>query len=252
VEKKSVKTIIAFLLIILAPLASSPAQTPTSSPTTTPPPSTSIQIVNATSVPSISLEVNGRMDYPEFPQGEFTADAPTQGLTYRYKATNKSDGAIVSAKPITYKNLENQTLLLLGDFSKETEEGKIPPIVNPANQEETGKLFPPNLIFRVYSHQEGASESPVRVRIINGMPRKMLRLKANASSSQTDLFPGDEKKLSGQPLVQVYNFEVEGKEFPVLMRQDANPLNANIVFFLRNNEPTYMRFFESTSKPPTD
>ncbi len=243
---------IVLLLFNISGVCRLPAQAPSPSPTPTPPPSTSVQIVNATSVPSISLEVNGRLDYPNFPQGEFTSDAPTEGLTYKYKATNKSDGTIASPTPITYRNMENQTLLLLGDFSKDAVEGILPQPFAQENSEEKSKKNPPNLILRVYSHQEGKSKPPVRIRIINGMPKKMLSLKLPTLNSKIDLYPGDEKEFVGQPLVELYNFEVEGKIFPVLMRQDANPLNANIVFYLRKEEPAFMRFFESTSRPPND
>jgi len=224
------------------------ATDPTASPTPTPPPTTSVQIVNATSVPSISLEVNDRLDYPDFPQGELTSDAPTEGLIYRYKATNKSDGIAVSPKPITYKNMENQTLLLIGDFSKGAEEGKMPQPVQEKILEEKLKQNPPNFIARVYSHQKSVSKPPVHLRVINGMPRKVLRFKL-LNNAPIDLLPGDEKEFTGEPSVQLYSFEVEGRVIPVLMNQDANPMNVNIVFYLKNNEPTFKRFFESTSRP---
>lgn len=228
--------------------AQKPSVSPTPSPT--PPPTTSIQIVNATSVPSISLEVNGRLDYPDFPQGEFTSDAPTQGLNYRYKVSNKSDGVIVAPPPVTFKNSENQTLLLIGDFSKEAEEGKMPQPKRQTVIEQPSKPLPPNLLLRVYSHQDGLKKKSVRIRIINGMPRKVLNL---TSPKKTILYPGDELELEGEPPVQMYFFQVDhGSNIPILMRQDSTPLNANIIFYLKNNEPAFMRFFESTNRPPAE
>jgi hypothetical protein len=86
------------------------------------------------------------------------------------------------------------------------------------------------------------------MRVINGMARKVLRFKL-LNNAPIDLLPGDEKELTGEPPVQLYSFEVEGRVIPVLMRQDSNPLNANIVFYLKNGVPAFMRFFESTSRP---
>lgn len=237
----------SFFVLCVNVSAQQPVLVPESTPT--PPPTTSVQIVNATSVPSISLEVNGRLDYPDFPQGEFTSDAPTEGLTYRYKATNKTDGVTVSLSPVVLKNQENQTVLFIGDF-KETEEGKMPLSDSAILDERQSDLLKPNLLLRVYSHQEALSKKPIRVRVINGMPGKTLRLR---SPRQMELLPGDEKELEGEPLVQMYVFQAgNGNEIPVLMRQDSNPKNANIVFYLKNNEPAFMRFFESTGRPPVE
>jgi len=254
-EKKSMKTRLRSLCLTISALgicgtsfAQQAAVPPT--PTPTPPPSTSIQIVNATSTPSVALEVNGRSDYPDFPQGEFTSDAPTEGLNYRYKVTNKSDGVSLTPPPVTFKNMENQTLLMIGDFSKEAQEGKMPQPKQQTAIEQTSKTPPPNLLLRVYSHQDGLKKKSVKIRIINGMPRKILNL---VSPKKIALSSGDETELEGEPTVQMYFFQVDsGQNIPVLMRQDSNPMNANIVFYLKNNEPAFMRFFESTGRPPVE
>jgi hypothetical protein len=213
------------------------------------PPATSVQIVNATSVPAIALEVNGKLNYPDFPQGKFTADAPTEGLKYQYKVINKSDGTSVEPKVITFKNQENQTLLILGDFSREAPEGKMPQLYRQESGGEAGTEFPPNVLLRVYSHQDDSKKAPVCLRIINGMPRKSLRFKSPVTKSDVQLFPGDEIQLEGQPLVQSYGFVVDGKPYIVHLRQDSNPRNANIVFFLKDNQPVFLCFYQSTGQP---
>jgi len=223
------------------------------SPSPTPPPTTSIQVVNATSVPSISLEVNGRLIFPDFPQGKVSGSPFVQGLNYQYKATNKSDGISVNSKPITFKDLENQTLLLIGDFSDEAEEGALPQPqpLQPIEQENT-KSNPPSLLFRTYFHQSALEKPPLQLRIINGMPRKILKLRLPNSLNTLDFLPGEEREIVGQPPVHSYSFEVDGKLIPVLMNQDSNPVNANIVFYLKNNEPAFKRFFESINQPMPD
>jgi hypothetical protein len=222
-------------------------------PSPTPPPSTSIQVVNATSVPSISLEINGRLIFPDFPQGKVSGSPFVQGLNYRYKATNKADGVSVNSQAITFKNLENQTLLLIGDFSDAAEEGTLPQPKPPFPLEEESTISnPPSLIYRTYFHQAALEKSPLQIRIINGMPRKILKLHLPNSPNTLDFLPGEEKELVGQPPVHKYFFEVDGKTIPVIMLQDSNPVNANIVFYLENNEPAFKRFFESTRRPEPD
>lgn len=222
-------------------------------PSPSPPPTTSIQVVNATSVPSISLEVNGQLIFPDFSQGKVSGNPFVEGLNYRYKATNKADGVSVNSQPITFKNLENQTLLLIGDFSDEAEEGSLPQ-PKPALPIEgnSTKSNPPSLIFRTYFHQAALEKPPLQIRIINGMPRKILKMQLPNSQNTLDLLPGEEKELVGQPPVHKYFFEVDGKMIPVLMNQDGNPVNANIVFYLKDNEPAFKRFGESTRRPAPD
>lgn len=222
-------------------------------PSPTPPPSTSIQVVNATSVPSISLEVNGQLIFPDFPQGKGSGNPFVEELNYRYKATNKANGVSVNSQPIIFKNLENQTLLLIGDFSDEAEEGTLPQPKPPLTLEgKSTKSNPPSLIFRTYFHQAALEKPPLQIRIINGMPRKILKMQLPNSPNTLDLLPGEEKELVGQPPVHKYFFEVDGKMISVLMNQDSNPVNANIVFYLKDNEPAFKRFAESTRRPAPD
>jgi hypothetical protein len=238
-----------FFVIICEKSFLASAQQPLSPTNLEPPPKTSVQIVNATSVPLISLEVNGRMDYPQFPQGQFSSNAPIDGLTYRYKIVNKLDGTFFYPEPITYVSRENQTLLLLGDFSLSDPEGKMPQLVQQTVVEETNQKIPPNLVMRVYSHQKDLEKKPVCIRIINGMPRKMLRFRSPETNSDVLLNPGDEIQLEGQPLVQTYYFLVDATPIQVPMRQEENPLNANIVFYLENKTPKFMRFYQSIDEP---
>ena len=106
-------------------------------------------------------------------QGLKTADSPTSLLkaVYEAEAPTNSDLAPGPAK-IAYEPGTNQSLVILGDFSTDTPPGALrhPPAgSHPLGR---GKAIPPNVLFQIFSH--AATEEPVRLRIINGMPGKRL------------------------------------------------------------------------------
>ena len=134
------------------------------------PGTTSVQIVNATSVPAIALRINDRLAYESFPQGLKSADSPTSTLKATYEAEDKQTGRFAKSAEINYKPGTNQSLVILGDFSTEPPAGTLrrPGRALVGN----GEQHPPSILFQVFSH--AAKEAPVRVRIINGMPGKSL------------------------------------------------------------------------------
>jgi hypothetical protein len=225
------------------------AQQPTPTAKIEPAAKTSVQIVNATSVPSISLEVNGRLNYPDFPQGKFTANEPIQGLAFNYKIVNKANGSAIYPDAIKYNNRENHTLLLIGDFSMVEEGDGMTQLIEKDQESEVSKKMVPNLGMRVYSHQQDLLKKPICVRIINGMPGKMLRFRSPVTNSDVILNSGDEIQLEGQPNVQIYHFLVDATPFKVPINQDENPINANIIFYLENKHAKFMRFYQSIDEP---
>lgn len=227
-----------FLLLIQPVLAQEASQIEK------PPPVTSVQIVNATSVPSISLGLNGENHYPDFPQGLYTADAPTARLNVRYLATDIGTH-LAAEETIQYKADKNQTLLITGDFSTDCPPEKLPqpgePKVMPP------KPFKPNVQFRVLSHDFSPGEE-LRYRFINAMPHKVLKLWLE-EKFLAELNPGDEYVLTGQPPTVKYLAKIDDMPMPLFIRQEGTARNATLIVFLRDDKPAFLRAFENTAAP---
>ena len=207
----------------------------------TPPVTTSVQIVNATSVPAIALKINDKIAYETFSQGLKTADAPASLFKAIYEAEDRQTGSRATSPRITYEPGANQSLVILGDFSTDTPPGAL----RHPGRARTGedKQYPPNVLFQVFSH--AATEEPVRLRIINGMPGKSLAFVADRREFVVK--PGEFAVLSKQPAIARYMAKVDGENISLLMRQEGLIRNAMIIFFLDSGRPAFMRAFENTA-----
>jgi hypothetical protein len=205
------------------------------------PATTSVQIVNATSVPAIALRINDRIAYENFPQGLKTTDSPASLLKAVYEAEDRQTGSRATSAKITYEPGANQSLVILGDFSTDTPPG----VLRHPGRALTGedKQYPPNVLFQVFSH--AATEAPVRLRIINGMPGKSLTFVAGRR--EIVVKPGEVAVLAGQPATARYLAKADGENISLLMRQEGLIRNAMIIFFLRNGRPVFMRAFENNA-----
>jgi len=209
---------------------------------------TSVQIVNATSVPIIALSQNGKADYPDFPQGLRTADAPTNRIKVKYTAVDKQSGASADSPEIKYTPNANQSLVILGDFSTSVPPETFPQPGQPQSGSE--KPFLPNVHFRVYKHTKGTVSDSVRLRVINGMPGKTLSFDIDGAATdqgqQFTLKPGEERDMLSQAPVSEYVAEIDGTTIPILMRQEGEIRNAMLIFFLKaDGKPAFTRAFEN-------
>jgi hypothetical protein len=198
---------------------------------------TSVQIVNATSVPVISLKINDNLAYDAFPQGQKSADAPVRVLEAVYEAEDKRTGSRAKSERIAYEPGAYQSLVILGDFAMPTRAPKQPGTASEENKSA------PNVLFKVLSH--AATKSPVRLRIINGMPGKSLTFAGGRN--EIIIKPGDHAVLESQPPIAEYTASVDGASIPVLMRQEGLIRNAMIVFYLKNGQPAFTRAFENNA-----
>ena len=203
---------------------------------------TSVQIVNATSVPVLALKVNDTLTYDTFPQGKRSGDAPVPLLEAVYEAEDKRSGSKAKSDKITYELGMYQSLVILGDFST-TSPPRIPRQPDSALNSEDGK-HPPNVLFQVYPHTP--SKAPVRLRIINGVPGKSLTFASN--NHELVIKPGDCGILENQPATAQYTGHIDGENIPLLIRQEGLIRNAIIVFFLRDGKPSFMRAFENNAE----
>jgi hypothetical protein len=205
------------------------------------PATTSVQIVNATCVPAIALKINDRIAYENFPQGLKTADSPASLLKAVYEAEDRQTGSRATSAKIAYEPGTNQSLVILGDFSTDTPPGVLRHPGRALTAEE--KQYPPNVLFQVFSHT--ATEAPVRLRIINGMPGKSLTFVAGRR--EIVVKPGEFAVLTGQPATARYLAKVDGENISLFMRQEGLIRNAMIVFFLKSGRPAFVRAFENNA-----
>ena len=203
---------------------------------------TSLQIVNATSVPVLALKVNDTLAYDTFPQGKRSGDAPVPLLEAVYEAKDKRSGSKARSDKITYERGMHQSLVILGDFSTSSPAGILRQ-PDAALNSENGKQ-PPNVLFQVYPHTP--SKAPVRLRIINGVPGKSLTFASG--KNEVVVRPGECTVLERQPPTAQYTAHVAGESIPLLMRQEGLIRNAIIVFFLKDGKPSFMRAFENNAE----
>ena len=204
---------------------------------------TSVQVVNATSVPEIALRVNGRLDYPKFPQGRMTADAAAEVQRLVYEVEDPRSGKRVKSPELRCKAGEYQSMVILGDFSTGTPPGGLPqPAQLPADRK-----FPPNIVFRLFPHSEESADSGLRLRIINGMPGR--KLVFSAGKHRNVLLPGEDLVIPQQPSTREYVATVDDRMLRILMRQENNLRNAMVIFYLREDgSPGFTRAFENTAR----
>lgn len=223
--------------------------------TPTPSPGTCIRIINATSVPEISLSVsgtNGPVAYPDFKQGTWTGNAPLGRTAFHYLVRSAS-GEFVADHVTNFPALASGTLLLTGDLSTGGPAEKLPEIApNAARLRES--LSPdgshaPNFQFRFFPSTTTTAD-PCHYRIVNGMPSKSLTLRGKPDGQRPArqlalLAPGESVLFVHQPPDVTWEAEIDGVVYPVEILQRDTPLNCIIPFFLRQGRPEFIRVFES-------
>jgi hypothetical protein len=183
-----------------------------------------VQIVNATSVPVLSLRINQTLAYDTFPQGKRSGDAAVPLLEATYEAEERQSGTKAKSERITYAPDAYQSLVILGDFSRTSAPGVLRQPDSVLTGEEAG--YPPNVLFQVYPHT--LSRAP-------GGCGSSTECRANiwpcACKNEVDIKPG-ECCSGGQPARAQYTAVVDGERIPLLMRQEGL-IRSMIIFFLR-------------------
>ena len=218
------------------------------SPTPASSPEIRITIVNATSVPFISLNTAGTnlpSAYPVFTQGTWTGNAPGTNPVIDYLARDTS-GHIVARRLLHFQPVSSQILLLTGDLST-TGPAELPPqLGSPPIQ--GSKSWQPNLQFHIYPSAKG-DKNRCCYRVVNGMPSKLLVLRTIAEAGQPTrqlalLAPGNTSLFIRQPRNLQWEAEIDGRIYPVTIEQERDSNNCLIPFFLRNGQPDFIRVFE--------
>lgn len=218
------------------------------SPSSSPQPQVRVTMVNATSVPTISVGTSGTnlpITYPDFCQGEWTANEALTNPEVHY-VVRTTNGSIMGQKTIHYKPVSSQFLLLTGDL---TTTGPAEKLSSLGYQQETsGFQCAPNLQFHLFPYTL-VSSNPCHYRIFNAMPGKMMTLKSVEDKGKSTkelalLTPGNSVLLVGQPESVDYDAEIDGQTYRLSIRQEGAEGNCLIPFFLREGKPDFVRVFE--------
>jgi hypothetical protein len=212
------------------------------------PPSIRLTIINATSVPEISLSkgTNIPADYPRFRQGTWTADEALTNSTINL-VVRTSEGVIVANRSLVLPKKCHRFLLLSGDLSRRSlAEKPTQPLPRTAS---TPDLPPPNLQFLSYP-VELVTKDPFHYRVVNAMPDKTLTLHVPAHDGKPArtlgiLTPGNSLLFTGHPPSIEWIAEIDGAKFPVSVTQEGAAGNCLIPFFLRKGRPDFVRIFEN-------
>jgi hypothetical protein len=212
-----------------------------------PTPAVRVTIVNATCFPAFSLGLQGTnkpFAYPNFPQGEWTANqaVPTPEVHYAAVTTN---GEFISFQTIRFKPVSSQFLLLTGDLSRNSPDDHLPQLSAPENAVRT---YPPNFQFHVIPYTLVCGD-PCHYRFINAMPGKILIIRSIPQDKRPPqqlayLAPGNSALLIRQPSSVTYEIEVDGQVSMLSINQEGAVGNCIIPFFLRNGIPDHLTVFE--------
>ena len=225
--------------------------------TPSPTPRVAVTIVNATSLPAISLSVsipatsvslkatNQTISYPLFRQGTWTSDEPFQTNEFRYTVLT-TNNLPIAEKTIRYKPVSSQTLLLTGDLSRSGPADKLPQLGS--NQSTLAQPSAPNFQFHLYPEEIGCTD-PCHYRIVNAMPSKILVLKTQQEGNKPArqlgiLTPGNSILLVKQPPCVEWIVEIDGQAYPLSILQEGAAANCLIPFFLKEGKPAFVRIFE--------
>lgn len=217
-------------------------------PTPTATPQVKITVVNATSAPSVAFSVSGTnlpLAYANFPQGQWTANAPVTNTEIHYLA-RFSEGPVIADRIIRFAPQSSQFLLLTGDLTRKGPPDKLPQLTPPAWE---AHPWPPNFQFHVYPF-ELVTKDPCHYRVVNAMPAKTLTLRTKAGDRQPSrilglLAPGNSILLTGQPSRVDWIAEIDGEIRPLTINQGGAARNCLIPFFLRDGKPDFVRVFET-------
>ena len=213
-----------------------------------PSPEVRITLVNATSVPNLSVSTTGTnqpVAYPLFPQATWTGNTPVKTTEIHYLVRNES-GKTIMDRIVKFLPVSSQILLMTGDLSTEWPSEKPPQLGFPPQQGATP--WPHNLQLHTYPCEPVTKEG-CHYRVVNGMPSKTLVIRGADDGKRPGrqlalLAPGDSTLFIRQPADVAWEAEIDGLLYPLPIRQEGTARNCLLSFFLQGNRPVCIRVFE--------
>ena len=196
----------------------------------------SLRIVNATSVPEISISINGQVAYPQFAQGMYTGNSEVADSTLEISVRDLKSNAETPPYKLKITPGIYQTLVITGNFSvtSSSEDRSVS-----AGQK---KEPIPNVAFHLLNHEYTDGGGGLRFRFLNGIASDDVIVNSKGNSLLT-VKPGQIGVLNNQPRPAKYVIDVAQQKIPLTLVQSANE-NQTVVFYLKDGKPLYVAFSE--------
>jgi hypothetical protein len=205
------------------------------SQTPAPPPTASVQLINASSVPWISLRLNQNEAYPVFRQGQRTSPGHIEKLRMQYLARDPATGRTGQTN-FVFSPAQFYSVVMIGNFSTNA-----PPSLRPAPAR-----IPPDFTYLLLDHERTPGQSPCRVTLVNGLPKTDIAVLGEPQIPEP-LAPRQIAHLHGKPPECKIRFRIDGKTGELWIGQSPPHRNSIIAFYLQNGRPKYKIVFETTA-----
>jgi len=192
----------------------------------------SVQMVNGTCLPELSLQINGVEPYGLLPQGAATGGGHSGIANRKLVATDPATGAKVE-RSFSFRDGESVVLAIIGDFQLVEPE--------PESETESGESEPEvRAEILALSNALDPSEKPHRLRILNGIPTST----ATATVRESDLpalivEPMQSASLSVAPAIFEVEIAIENETLLLSFDRSGIPPNLTVILFLRDQKPAY-------------
>ncbi|HEY5744777.1 MAG TPA: hypothetical protein VIU12_01765, partial [Chryseolinea sp.] len=194
----------------------------------------SVEMLNATSVPSISLAIAGLGEHPVFPQGAKIAGGAFPLTNWKLLARPKNATSELGEVESEFKAQpgSSSTAVIIGDFLVEKEEGKKPKT---------------RAAIVVLPGEFVSPDKPNRLILINGIPDKAIEINLdNGASDVVDSLA--EKRWSGLPHSVSVAAKVEGVIMKVPIEFVDPTRSAVVAFYLKDGKPAFVASAQLTLK----
>lgn len=195
------------------------------------PPTTSVHIINASSVELISIKVDGKNSYPDLRQGNQISGGPSVDLAMTIEAVSNLDKtSLKSDEPFTAQS--SYVVTVIGDFVKFER--------SPANEKKPGfspfdsKYMTRAALLRLEVKPKGSGRN---VTVINGIPTAPLTFNVGTETPET---------LPYGAISKTYSVSGDLVEMNAAAAEYSNKLRFN---FLEHEDGILLIFFsDATSK----
>ena len=210
-----------YILTLMLGVAHFPCHSQEVTLSPTPPPASSVQFINAASVPNINLDIKDFHQYPKLTQGAKISGGHFPFTTWKLRAqqTDTSDEKAFIEKNLQKAPSTSSTVVIIGNF-----EWKI---------DKEGKKKDLQAAILNFDHELSSEDKPNSLTIVNGLVNKILRISINSSEFQ-ELLPMSHKTYRGLPAKTEATGIAGSKEIKLPIKFNPS-LDSGIIAFYEKN-----------------